>query len=169
MIAKIKKEYPDFVEAEHQVYIPLSNIVDTTDKMHFKGYIDAIFRNNNNYLIVDWKTSGSTGNASTYRRQLELYRRAYAAEAGVDPSMIKVMIGFIGLREVINDGKVSSFIDDAQPKQNVFATLQSHFKKFLEWKANPDIFLEELSHMKANEPLIRAVIEQYKYERKSSV
>ena len=108
MIAKIKKEYPEFVEAEHEVYIPLSNIVSTKDKMHFKGYIDAIFKNGNNYLIADWKTSSSTGSASTYRRQLELYKRAYATEAGIEPGRIKVMIGFIGLREVINDGKVYS-------------------------------------------------------------
>ena len=165
MISKIKKEYPEFVEAEHEVYIPLSNIVSTKDKMHFKGYIDAIFKNGDNYLIADWKTSSSTGSASTYRRQLELYKRAYATEAGIEPGRIKVMIGFIGLREVINDGKVYSTIDDAQPKKNVFETLQEHFQKFLEWKANPDSFLEELSQTKASDPLVRAIIEQYRSEK----
>ena len=164
MIARIRKEYPEFVEAEHEVYIPLSSIVGTKEKMRFKGYIDAIFKNGDNYLIADWKTSASTGSASTYRRQLELYRRAYASEAGIDPSKIKVMIGFIGLRRVINDGRVYSSMDDAQPKQKVFETLQAHFQKFLDWKSNPDAFLEELSQTRADDPLIRAVIEQYRSE-----
>ena len=165
LINEIKKEYPEFVEAEHQVYIPLNKIVGTDDKMYFKGYIDAIFRNKNDYLLVDWKTSRSTGNSSEYRRQLELYRRAYATEKGVDPEIIRVAIGFIGLRQVINNQKVYSEIDKAQPGKNVYETLQKHFKKFLEWKKNPNMFLEELSKTKANDPLIRAVIEQYKSEK----
>jgi hypothetical protein len=133
--------------------------------MYFKGYIDAIFRNKNDYLLVDWKTSRSTGNSSEYRRQLELYRRAYATENGVNPEIIKVAIGFIGLRQVINNQKVYSKIDKTQPGKNVYETLQKPFKKFLEWKKNPNMFLEELSKTKANDPLIRAVIEQYKSEK----
>jgi DNA helicase-2/ATP-dependent DNA helicase PcrA len=165
LIGNIKKDYPDFVEAEHEVYIPLSAIVITRDKMHFKGYIDAIFRNGDNYLIADWKTSKSTDSASEYRRQLELYKRAYATETGIKPEKIQVAIGFIGLREVINDGKVYSAMDQAQPRSNVFETLQKHFKKFLEWKADPQVFLDELCETKVNDPLIRAVIEQYKSEK----
>lgn len=165
LISEIKKDYPTFVEAEHEVYIPLNKIVSTKDNIHFKGYIDAIFKNCDNYLIADWKTSKSTDSASEYRRQLELYKRAYSEEKNIKPEKIKVMIGFVGLREVINDGKVYSAIDPAQPKQNVFETLQKHFQKFLEWKADPKVFLEELSKTKANDPLIRAVIEQYRLER----
>lgn len=165
LITKIKKGYPEFVEAEHEVYIPLSAIVSTKDKMHFKGYIDAIFRNGDNYLIADWKTSKSTDSASEYRRQLELYKRAYATETGIKPEKIQVAIGFIGLREVINDGKVYSAMDQAQPRSNVFETLHTHFQKFLEWKADPQVFLDELCETKANDPLIRAVIEQYRLEK----
>jgi DNA helicase II / ATP-dependent DNA helicase PcrA len=165
LISKIRKDYPDFVEAEHKVYIPLSTIVGTKDKINFKGYIDAVFRNDDNYLIADWKTSKSTDGASEYRRQLELYKRAYATEMGIKPEKIKVAIGFIGLREIINDGNVYSSIDQAQPKQNVFETLQKHFQKFLEWKADPKVFLDELCETRANDPLIRAVIEQYRLER----
>ncbi len=165
MINRIRKEYPDFIEAEHEVYIPLSTIIPTKDNMHFKGYIDAIFRNGDEYLIVDWKTSKNTHEASVYRRQLELYRRAYATEKGIKPEKIKVMIGFIGLREVINNGTVHSAVDDAQPRKNVFETLQRHFQKFLEWKANPDLFLEDLMQSNADDPLIRAVIEQYISEK----
>jgi DNA helicase II / ATP-dependent DNA helicase PcrA len=165
IINKIKKDYPNFVEAEHKVYIPLSTIVSTNDKIYFKGYIDAIFKNGDNYLIADWKTSKSTDASSEYRRQLELYKRAYATEMGINPEKIKVVIGFIGLREVINDGNMYSSLDDAQPQKKVFETLQKHFQKFLEWKANPQVFMEELSKTKINDPLIRAVIEQYKLEK----
>lgn len=165
LIKEITKEYPEFVEAEHQVYIPLGGIVKTNDEVYFKGYIDAIFKSGDGYLLVDWKTSKSTGGASEYRRQLELYKHAYAAEAGINPERIKVAIGFIGLRQVINNHEVYSQIDNTQPKQTVFKTLQDHFQKFLEWKNNPDRFLEELSNTKANDPLIRAVIEQYLLEK----
>ena len=165
MIEKIKKDYPEFVEAEHEVYIPLSNIIATRDPMHFKGYIDAIFRNKNSYLIVDWKTSSSTNDASKYRRQLELYKRAYAAEAGIELKDIKVAIGFIGLRRPINDHKIYSSMDITQPKSSVFETLIAHFQKILEWKSNPDIFLEELSQTKTDNPIVRAVVEQYRLEK----
>ena len=165
MIGKIKESYPEFVEAEHKVYIPLSAIVTTKDDLNFKGYIDAIFRNGGDYLLADWKTSKSTGSASEYRRQLELYRRAYSREKDIDLEKIKIVIGFIGLREVINDGNVYSEMDSAQPKPKVFETLQGHFKKFLEWKADPKLFLEELSKSKVDDPLIRAVIEQYRLEK----
>ncbi len=167
IITEIRKEYPEFVEAEHELYIPLNTIVSTKDKMHFKGYIDAIFRNGDRYLIADWKTSKSTDSASEYRRQLELYKRAYATEKNIDPEKIKVAIGFIGLREVINNGKINLELDNSQPKPKVFETLQAHFQKFLAWKANPEVFLNELSSTKANDPLIRAVIEQYMLERSS--
>ena len=165
LIIKIKKDYPEFVEAEHEIYLPLNTIISTGDEMHFKGYIDAIFRNGDNYVIIDWKTSKNIDGASGYRRQLELYKRAYAAEKNMNPDKIKVAIGFIGLRKIINDGNVYSEIDQSQPRQNVYATLQKHFQKFLEWKADSRLFLDELCKTKANDPLIRAVIEQYRLEK----
>jgi DNA helicase-2/ATP-dependent DNA helicase PcrA len=165
MISEIRQKYPVFVEAEHEVRVPLKKIVQTGDEIQFKGFIDAVFKNESDYLIVDWKTSKSTGDSSGYRRQLELYKRAYAEEKSIPVDRIQVAIGFVGLRDVINNGKTYSELDKTQPKPKVFETLQKHFQKFLEWKANPREFLEELSQTKSNDPLVRAVIEQYQIEK----
>ena len=105
--------------------------MSTKDKIHFKGYIDAVFKNRDEYLIADWKTSKSTSAASEYRRQLELYKRAYAKEKGIKPEKIKVAIGFIGLRQVINDGNVYSAMDQAQPRQNVYRNTTEAFPEVL--------------------------------------
>ncbi len=81
IIKEIKKQYPIFVKAEHKLKIPLNQIIETNSKLYFKAYLDAIFKNNSGeYLIIDWKTSKNTKNQSTYRRQLELYKRAYSKE-----------------------------------------------------------------------------------------
>jgi len=170
IINQLKKDYPKFIEAEHEMYINLSKIVDVSgaSKLNFKGKIDAVFFNptTNKYLIADWKTSKSTNNASEYRRQLELYKRAYAEEKSISPENIEVVIGFIGLRQVINDNNIHQEIDSAQPRKNVYSTLQSHFQKFLGWKNDPVSFLQELSEIKTknDDPLIRSIVEQYKVE-----
>jgi len=168
IIKSIRKEYPEFIDAEHCMYIKLSKIIDVpnADKISFKGKIDAVFKNKDNkYLIVDWKTSKSTGKASEYRRQLELYKRAYAEDKGIAPEQIEVAIGFIGLRKVINDGDIHSEMDNAQPRKTVYKTLQDHFTKFLDWKNNPLQFLEDLSETKVDDPLIRSIIEQWQKEK----
>jgi DNA helicase-2/ATP-dependent DNA helicase PcrA len=167
LIASIKKDYPEFVEAEHVVNIELKKIVPTEDPVHFFGKIDAIFKKGNNYLIVDWKTSKSTGGASEYRRQLELYKRTYAEQIGIAPEQIQVLIGFIGIRKVINDGNIYSEVDERQPQTRVYQTLQNHFKKFLEWKADPESFFQDLQKTKADDPLIRSILEQYSKEKAS--
>ena len=164
LIKNIKKEYPSFVEAEHELYIPLKELIGTGEKVHFKGFIDAIFKNENGYLIVDWKTSKNTGGASSYRRQLELYKRAYCSKQNIPLDKVKVAIGFVGLRKIINDGTVLHEYDDKQPRKNVFDTVKKHFEKFLEWKENPEKFLQEIAEESGVDPLIGSVIEQIERE-----
>jgi len=164
LIKKIQKDYPEFVKAEHKIYLPLNTIIETTEKLHFKGYIDAIFKNKDEYLLVDWKTSKDTKDASKNRRQLELYKRAYSQETGIPPEKIKVAIAFIGLRKIINDGNIIAEMDSNQPRKNVFDTIKKHLEKFLEWKQKPETFFEDLKAVKVDDPLIRSLIEQYETE-----
>ncbi|MBU2476698.1 PD-(D/E)XK nuclease family protein, partial [Candidatus Micrarchaeota archaeon] len=164
LIELIKKDYPEFVSAEHEVYLPLNKIISTKNDLNFKGLIDAIFKNKENYLIVDWKTSRTTDSASTYRRQLELYKRAFAEEKNIPLDKIKVAIAFVGLRKIINDGNIYSEIDEKQPRSSVFNTIQKHLEKFLEWKDNPENFFKDLKEVKTQDPLIRSILEQYEKE-----
>jgi DNA helicase II / ATP-dependent DNA helicase PcrA len=165
LIKIIQKEYPEFVNAEEKINLPLNKIIKTDDKIKYFGLIDAIFKNNENYLIVDWKTSKNTDGASNYRRQLELYKRTYSEQHNIPIDKIKTAIAFIGLRKIINDGEILTELDEKQPQARTFSTLQTHLEKFLEWRNKPQTFFEDLEKEKMDTPLVRAILEQYGKEK----
>jgi len=165
LIKEIQKDYPEFVNAEEKVEIPLNSIINTEDKINYLGKIDAIYKNGENYLIVDWKTSKNISGASNYRRQLELYKRTYAEKHQIPIENIKTAIAFVGLRKIINDGDILGELDEKQPQKRVFGTLQKHLEQFLKWKTRPETFFEDLTLEKQDNPLFRAVIEQYEKEK----
>ncbi|OIO23038.1 hypothetical protein AUJ65_04520 [Candidatus Micrarchaeota archaeon CG1_02_51_15] len=164
LIEGIKKDYPEFVEAECELKVPIKTIVSTQSELNFKAFVDAVFKNQDEYLIVDWKTSKDNKNASVYRRQLELYKRAYAQARGIPLEKIRVAIGFVGLRKIINDGNCQAEVDGAQPRSSAFKTIQKHLERFLGWQENPETFFQELLKTNADDPLFRSIVEQYKKE-----
>ncbi len=168
LIKEIKKSYPEFVEAEQELRIPVNKITQTQSSLSFKAVIDAVFKNKDEYLIVDWKTSRSPGNASAYRRQLAFYKKTYSEAKGIPLEKIKVAIGFIGLRKVVNDGSIQARLDDTQPRKSTLKTIQRHLEKFLEWQQNPEAFLQDLLQSKTKSSLIKSIIEQYQRENKST-
>ncbi len=164
LLKEIKKQYPELDEVEQEVKIPLSKIVETKDEILFKGFIDAVFKNKDNYLIVDWKTDKEMRSASDHRQQLEAYRRAFSIKKNIPLNKIKVAIGFIGLRRTINTGTIESTFDEKQPVKSSFETFTKKVNKILEWKKNPDSFFKDLMEKESDEDLWRAVVEQYKKE-----
>ena len=164
ILSQLKSQGYSPLDAEHKVLIPLSQIVPTNDALKFKGKIDAVFKNGEEYLIVDWKTDKKTDNASGHRQQLEAYKRIYSESAKVPLKNIKVALAFVGLRKTINDGCIDCEYDDKQPAKTAFDTLSKQINKFLEWRTNPKHFLEELKEVKETDPLIRCVVEQWKIE-----
>src|SRR3989344_1592926 len=166
MLVEIKKDYPELVEAEEQLKIPLVKLIPNKTEMHFNGFIDAAFKNKENYLIVDWKTDKKSDGASGHRQQLESYRRALAIKRNISLDKIKVAICFIGLRKTINTGEIECIFDDKQPTKSAFDTFTKKANKILEWKANSESFFIELMEKEINDDLWRAVVEQYKSEIK---
>jgi len=175
MLGEIRNDYPDFVSAEIRFCRPIQEFLPDAPKMSFSGVIDAIFKGGDKYLIVDWKTDKDVTRASSHRRQLEVYKRAYATENGISIDKINVAIGFVGISGRINTGTLDMKYDDAQPQKKVFETFQKNLATVVGWKQNPDSFLEQIAQMKEKDffgtpemkYLFRSIVEEYKKERDS--
>lgn len=165
IVEEIKLKFPDFVEAEEIVDIPLKDIITTDDKIRFFGKIDAIFRNGDSYLIVDWKTDRDDSNDSKYRQQLDAYRRAYSIKHGIPLDKIKTAIGFIGLRGRIKNGKVGCKYDERLPGKTAFDTFTKKVNLLLSWKKDADKFFHDLLETKQDDVIWRSVVEEYKKEK----
>lgn len=168
LIKQIKKEYPKIEAVEVKINLPLSEIIETSEPLPFYGIIDAVFSNEQEYFIVDWKTSTSDQYSSNYRQQLELYKKAFAEKQSIPAEKIKVAIGYVGLRKRINDGSIEACLDDKQPAKSAFNTISKKLLKFIEWKNNPKQFLEELTQEKVDDVLWRSLAEQYGKEKETN-
>jgi DNA helicase II / ATP-dependent DNA helicase PcrA len=166
IIQEIKARYPEVVAVEEEVNdVPLCSIIDTKDTLPFKGVIDAVFRNKDSYLIVDWKTSSNDNYSADYRQQLSVYQRIYSQKHKIPLDKIKVAIGYIGLRKRINDGIIRREFDDKQPAGTAFNTITKKLQKFLSWKDDVDQFFADLKDEKIDDVLWRSVVEQCEREK----
>jgi hypothetical protein len=146
--------------------VPLGGLIDTDEQIVFSGFIDAVFKNGDSYLIVDWKTDRDTKNDYKHRQQLETYRRAFCLANNLDPEKVKVSIGFVGLRSALNTGTIGCELDELQPKKTAFETFTKKAGNILRWKKDPESFFHEILEAGINDPLWRSIVEQYTRERK---
>ena len=166
LLSQIRQTHPDFVEAEGDFKVPLKQILPTTDSILFKGQIDAVFRNGSNYLIVDWKTSSDNAKAGEHRQQLTLYRKAFALKNNISEDKIKVAIGFIGLKNRINNGAIGYELDMKPPAPSAFETVSKRMRKFLGWKHDVTTFFSDLeSEDKFDDSVWRSVVEAWRKEK----
>ncbi|MEM4397310.1 MAG: UvrD-helicase domain-containing protein [Candidatus Woesearchaeota archaeon] len=159
IIEEIKKNY-NFKDAEYEINCTLRDLGFDSD-LKFLGYIDAIFKNENEYLILDWKTDKDTGNDSKHRQQLEVYKRAYSFKEKIPLEKIKVAIGFVGLRGTINTGKIDYKLDMKQPDKSAFETFSNRVNLLLSWINNTDKFFEDFINEKVDDAMWRSVVEEY--------
>lgn len=167
LITEIKKTYPEPVKEliEKKFTYSLKELFGIESNFKFTGILDAVFTNGKEYLIVDWKTSKKTDSAGEYRQQLSGYKKALSLIKEIPESKIKIAIGFVGLKTTINTGKIEHCLDDSQPRTKAINTLTKHVEKILEWKKDPDTFMDELMQLEEDkDPLWRAVVEQLKKE-----
>jgi len=165
LLAEIQAEYPITVSSEEYVSAPLSEIIKTDDTIMFNGLIDGVFKNaDNEYLIVDWKTSKNTSYSSEYRRQLSVYKTIYSIKHDIPLEKIYVAIGYVGLRNRINDGIIRSELDKKQPSSTSFNTFLKHLHHVLSWKKDVDHFFNDLANVKDDDVLLRSILEQYTVE-----
>jgi len=88
----------------------------------FKGLIDAVFKDGERYLIVDWKTNWSEKYASSHRQQLEVYKKLFSVSENVPLENIWVAIGYVGLKKMVHDGKIRYKLDSTPPAKSAFGT-----------------------------------------------
>ncbi len=166
IISTVKKEYPETVGAEYDIRIPLRSI-GFDSGLHFTGKIDAIFKNKEKYLIVDWKTDKKEDNSSKHRQQLEAYKRTYSQEKNIPLENIKVAIGFTGLRTTINTGKVNLSFDDKQPSKTAYETFSKKVEKLLSWINNTTTFFKDFEKEKVDDNLWKSIVEEWRKEWKN--
>lgn len=165
LLSAIREKYPEIEAAEHIFRIPLNKLIETDEELLFTGKIDAVFRNGDSYLIVDWKTDKTQENASHHRQQLEAYKRAFCSANSLDPDKVKVSLAFIGLKPKMNMGTIGCELDEKQPAKTSFDTFARRVQNVLRWKKDPDSFFHEILETEVNDPLWRSVVEQYMRER----
>ena len=165
LLTLIRDKYPKVESAEQMFRVPLGGLMETDEDIVFTGKIDAVFRNGEEYLIVDWKTDRDTGSGSDHRQQLEAYKRAYCLAHGINPGRVKVSLAFIGLKPKLNMGTLGCKLDDKQPVKTSFDTFAKRVRNVLRWKKDPESFFHEILESEANDPLWRSIVEQYMRER----
>ena len=161
VIEELKKEYPGLVidSTEKHIKVLLSSLTDYNDgNMQFTGYIDAVFKHDNGYLIVDYKTDKKSNYASEHKRQLAVYKKMLAGIEGVPEEQISTCVVFVALRDNINTGKFGR--ETSKGTRDVFPTFEGHLKKVIEWKKDPQKFITELLEQKNEEELFLAVKEK---------
>jgi ATP-dependent DNA helicase UvrD/PcrA len=166
LLGTIRESYPESHSTEMSFKVPLGGIIDTDEEILFTGFIDAVFRNRDSYLIVDWKTDRNTDKGSEHRQQLEAYKRAFCLANGLDPDKVKISIGFVGLRSALNTGTIECALDDHQPRKTAFETFTKKVGNILRWKKDPESFFHEILEAEIDDPLWRSIVEQYIRERK---
>ena len=166
LLAVIREKYPDVHAVEHLFRVPLAKLIETDEELIFAGKIDAVFRNGDSYLIVDWKTDKDTGYGAEHRQQLEAYKRAFCLANDLDPEKVKVSLAFIGLKPRMNMGTIGCELDEKQPTKTSFDTFAKRVKNVLRWKKDPETFFHEILEAGINDPLWRSIVEQYMRERK---
>jgi DNA helicase-2/ATP-dependent DNA helicase PcrA len=168
-IDELKKEYPGLKidSSEKHLKVLLSSLTDyNDDNMQFTGFIDAIFKHDKGYLIVDYKTDKKSDKASEHKRQLAVYKKMLSHLEGVPEEQISTYIVFVALRDNINTGRFDKEI--SKGTRDVFPTFEKHLQKILAWKKDPQTFIKELLDEKNEEPLYLAIKEKLENKKTDS-
>jgi DNA helicase-2/ATP-dependent DNA helicase PcrA len=146
-LEELEKKFPglQLVEkgTEVKVDVSLNSIVQyEPDDLIFTVKIDALFKHDSGYLMVDWKTDRDDGRSSEHKRQLSVYKKVYSKGENIPEDEITTCVIFIALRERINTGKFERSIDIGT--RNPFPTFEKHLQKILGWRKDPNTFIEDL-------------------------
>lgn len=165
LMDEIHRDYPEKYLVEENITVPLKKLINTDTSIKFTGKLDAVFKNKDRYLIVDWKTSKNTQYGSSQRQQLALYKKAFSLQYNIPLEHIKVAIGYVGLKRTINDGNIRCELDTKQPAESAVNTFTKHVQTILGWKKDVHLFFKELQETKNEDALLRSILEQYQKEQ----
>ena len=164
-INELREEFPGLKVNSTEKYrkILLSSMTDypEDDVTEFTGKMDAIFKHDKGYLIVDYKTDKNSSNASKHKRQLVVYRRMLSIAEKIPEAQISVRVIFVALRGGINTGKFGREIaKETRGAGNPYRTFERHLQRVLKWKKDPDKFIGELLEKKSEDELYRVIREK---------
>jgi DNA helicase-2/ATP-dependent DNA helicase PcrA len=94
-IEQLKKEYPGLMidSTEKHLKVLLSSLTNYTEnKMQFTGFLDAVFKHDKGYLIVDYKTSKNTNYSSDHKRQLAVYKKMLSMIENIPEEQISTCV-----------------------------------------------------------------------------
>lgn len=169
LLKQVTETYSEVFGTEIEVKVPLSQVFETDVEMTFKGKIDVVFKNKDEYFILDWKTSARNDGGGEYRQQLEVYKRAFSSKYNIPLSKIKVAIGYVGLRERINTGRIGMELDAKQPAKSAYNTINQKVQIMLRWKKDIDAFLIDFVDTQEGGALWKAVVEILKYKKEEII
>ena len=164
-INELREEFPGLRVDSTEKYqkILLSSMTDypEDDVTEFTGKMDAIFKHDKGYLIVDYKTDKNSSNASKHKRQLVVYRRMLSIAEKIPEAQISVRVIFVALRGGINTGKFGrETAKETRGAGNPYRTFERHLQRVLEWKKDPDKFIGELLEKKSEDELYHVISEK---------
>ena len=137
-------------------------------ELKIQSFIDAVFREGDNYTIVDWKTDKKINSeyVSKYKQQLETYKRLLSVTDDIPPDKIKVALGFVGLRSTINTGVIDSKYNEYTTDESTFDDVSERIERLLSWIKDPEQFFKDfIAEGKDEKYLWRSVVEEYKKEK----
>ena len=163
-ISELRKELPGLkvhsTEKRHEILLRSMTDYLKDDAMMFTGKMDAVFKHDKGYLIVDYKTDKKSSDESKHRRQLIVYRRILSLAEDVPEDQISTCVIFVALRGGINTGRFDWKMAKETNRGNPYLTFEGHLQKVLEWKKDPDKFIGELLEKKSEEPLYPVIKEK---------
>jgi len=158
-IEQLKKDFPglEHIGSEKGMKLPLSSIIEYSDKkLMFHGFIDAVFKHDNGYIIVDYKTDKNSSYSSGHKRQLSVYRKMFSVLNNIPEGNIKIFVLYLSLRGGINTGRFDWQIEGE--KRDAFPTFEKHARKVLEWKEDPKKFIKDLLDNPKDDILYEAIV-----------
>ena len=164
-ISELREEFPglEVDSTERYQKILLRSMTDYLDDgaMEFTGKMDAIFKHDKGYLIVDYKTDKNSGNASKHKRQLVVYRKMLSIADEIPEDQISIRVIFVALRGGINTGKFGrETAKETKRARNPYLTFERHLQKVLEWKKDPNKFIGELLEKKSEDAMYQVIREK---------
>lgn len=147
-INELEIEYPGLQvhSLEKKFEIPIKHMTEcikNENDITFVGYIDAIFKHDNGYLIIDYKTDRNTGRNSDHRKQLAAYKKMLSSAENISEDIIDTRIMYVSLTGAINTDKVEYEISK-KSKRDAYPRFEADLQKILQWKQDTNIFIKEL-------------------------
>ena len=128
---------------EKKMEVPISDMARYDgDGIVFSGQIDAMFRHDSGYLVVDYKTDRTATYASDHRKQLAAYKRMLSSAEGIPEDEIDTHIIFASMTGSINTGK--NDYEVSKTKRDAYPRFEKDLQKVLEWKQDSSRFVDDL-------------------------